>query len=84
LAELSLNRTILEEIMFRAKVIAAALGLVFCGASAAEAAKYCAAFVGGPEMKSARSQCKFSSLTACRESIRNRGGGHCYKSARLR
>ena len=70
--------------MFRTITVAAALGLFLCGASAADAAKYCASYVGGPEMKGARSQCKFSSLTACRDSIRNRGGGHCYKMARLR
>ena len=70
--------------MFRTITVAAALGLLLCGASAVDAAKYCASYVGGPEMKGARSQCKFSSLTACRESIRNRGGGHCYKMARLR
>jgi hypothetical protein len=70
--------------MFRAITVAATLSLFLCGASAADAAKYCASYVGGPEMKGARSQCKFSSLAACRESIRNRGGGHCYKKARLR
>lgn len=70
--------------MFRAITVATALGHFLCGASAADAAKYCASYVGGPEMKGARSQCKFSSLTACRESIRNRRGGHCYKMARLR
>ncbi len=69
--------------MFRAMTVVAGLSLFLCGASAADAAKYCAAYVGGPEMKHARSQCKFASMVACRESVRNRGGGHCYKMGRM-
>jgi hypothetical protein len=70
--------------MFRLITIAAALGVFLFGASPADAAKYCASYVGGPELKHARSQCKFATLTDCRASVRNRGGGHCYKMARMR
>ena len=41
----------------------------FFGASPADAAKYCASYVGGPESKHARSQCKFATLTDCRASV---------------
>jgi len=50
---------------------------------AANAATYCAKYVGGPERidSGARSQCDFATLQACRDAVRNRGGGKCYKMA---
>lgn len=69
--------------MFRAMAIVATLGLFLCGTTAADAAQYCAAYVGGQGMKRARSHCNFASLAACRESIRSSGGGHCYKMGQM-
>ena len=57
---------------------AAALAVTLGGIASADAATYCASYVGGPEKAGARSQCAFASLNACRASVRHRGGGHCY------
>ena len=57
---------------------AAALAVTLGGIASADAATYCASYVGGPEKAGARSQCVFASLNACRASVRHRGGGHCY------
>jgi hypothetical protein len=65
--------------MFRLLTMAAALGFVLCSVTSADAATYCASFVGGKEKAGARSQCVFATLNACRASVRHRGGGHCYK-----
>ncbi len=70
--------------MFRASIIATALGIMVCSTGSADAAKYCASFVGGPEKAGARSQCHFANLQACRTMVRSRGGGHCYRKASLR
>jgi len=68
--------------MFRPTTVAAVLGLVLCTAGTADAAKYCAKYVGGPErVTGPRSQCEFASLKECRASVRERGGGSCYKMA---
>jgi hypothetical protein len=69
--------------MFRPMIVATALGLVLCTAGTANAAKYCAKYVGGHERveSGARSQCEFSTLHECRVSVRDRGGGTCYKMA---
>lgn len=59
-----------------------ALGLFFGAAGVADAATYCAHYIGGKERMaegSARSQCVFHSLESCRASVRHRGGGTCYR-----
>jgi hypothetical protein len=70
--------------MFRSITIATVLGIILFGAGSADAAAYCASFVGGHEKAGARSQCVFASLDACRAHVRHRGGGHCYRKAHLR
>jgi len=70
--------------MFRPIMIAAALGIFLGTLGAANAATYCASYVGGPERETSRSQCHFSSLAECRASVRARGGGHCYRKGHLR
>jgi hypothetical protein len=69
--------------MFSPITMATVLGLIFCTMGAANAATYCAKYVGGQERvgSGARSQCEFSTLTECRASVRDRGGGTCYKMA---
>ena len=69
--------------MFRPISVATVLGLVLCTVGDANAAKYCAKYVGGQERvaSGARSQCEFSTLDECRASVRDRGGGKCYKMA---
>jgi hypothetical protein len=63
--------------------MATVLGLIFFSVGTANAATYCAKYVGGPERvgSGARSQCEFSTLAECRASVRDRGGGTCYKMA---
>lgn len=70
--------------MFRAITIATAMSVMLFSIGSADAAKYCASFVGGPEKAMSRSHCKFASLAACRDAVRTRGGGHCYKKAQMR
>ncbi len=70
--------------MLRALTMALALGVMLFGMSSAEAAKYCASYKGGPEKAEARSTCEFDSLKACRASLRERGGGKCYKQGKMR
>ncbi len=69
--------------MLRLITAATVLGLVLCTAGVANAAKYCAKYVGGQERvaSGARSQCDFATLDECRASVRDRGGGKCYKMA---
>ena len=69
--------------MFRPTTLATVLALILCTAGAANAATYCAKYVGGHERvgSGARSQCEFSTLHECRASVRERGGGSCYKMA---
>jgi hypothetical protein len=54
--------------------------------SAEAASTYCARYVGGKERttSAAHAHCDFASLKACRASLRERGGGHCYKAAKMR
>jgi hypothetical protein len=69
--------------------IVLALGVILLGIGPANATTYCGHYVGycghyvgGPERIGAgtpRSQCKFSSLQECRASVRERGGGTCYR-----
>ena len=77
----ALARLLMEEGMFRPITIAAVLSLCIVGPT--NAATYCAKYVGGQERvgSGARSQCEFSTLQACRASVRERGGGRCYKMA---
>jgi hypothetical protein len=70
--------------MYRSITIAMALCIILGGVGSADAATYCASFVGGHEKAGARSQCKFATLDACRAHVRHRGGGHCYKRTALR
>jgi hypothetical protein len=70
--------------MFRSMTIVAVLGVILYSTGPANAAAYCASYVGGPEKAHGRSTCEFATLKACRASVRNRGGGHCYKKAKLR
>jgi hypothetical protein len=70
--------------MFRSLTIAMAFVFILCGVGFADAATYCASFVGGKEKAGARSQCAFATLHACRAHVRHRGGGHCYKMTALR
>ena len=70
--------------MLRSVTMAMALGVMIFGMSSAEAAKYCASYKGGPEKAEARSTCEFDTLKACRASVRERGGGHCYKQRKMR
>jgi hypothetical protein len=72
-----------EENMFRSITIATALSIILWGVASADAATYCASYVGGHERHAARSQCVFANLHACRASVRNRGGGHCYRQGQL-
>ena len=64
--------------MLRSVIMAAALAVTLGGVSSADAATYCASYVGGKEKAGARSQCVFATMSACRASVRHRGGGHCY------
>jgi hypothetical protein len=55
-------------------------------ATDADAAAYCARFVGGKERVASgvHAHCDFACLSACRAAVRERGGGHCYKAGTLR
>jgi hypothetical protein len=72
--------------MFRSIIVAAAMGIVLCAVVPANAATYCAKYVGGPERVDSgdRSQCNFATLKECRASVRARGGGTCYNKTKLR
>ncbi len=64
--------------MLRSVAMAAALAVTLGGMASADAATFCASYVGGKEKAGARSQCVFATMSACRASLRQRGGGHCY------
>jgi len=68
--------------MFHRISAAVVLSLVFCTVDA-NAATYCAKFVGGPERVASgdRGQCDFATLKECRAAVRARGGGTCHKMA---
>ena len=70
--------------MLRSIALTAALGVMMFGAGSADAATYCARFKGGPEMATGPDQCTFASLQACRDAVRARGGGRCYKKGQMR
>jgi hypothetical protein len=70
------------------KIVATVLGAgaILCIVSSANAATYCAHYIGGPERVAAgapRSQCEFSTLKECRASVRERGGGTCYRKGHV-
>ena len=44
----------------------------------ADAAKFCAQLRGAKA--AGQPDCSFSTLDACRERVKHRGGGHCYKA----
>ena len=73
--------------MSRAIALAAILvyGAAFT-ATSADAAAYCARFVGGKERMTSgvHAHCDFASLAACRAAVRERGGGHCYKAGSMK
>ena len=70
--------------MFRPITVAAVLSIALGAIGAANAATYCASYVGGPERATSRSQCTYSSLADCRAGVRARGGGHCQQEGTLR
>jgi hypothetical protein len=72
--------------MFRSITVATAMGIILCTLASANAATYCAKYVGGPERIDSgdRSQCNFATLKECRASVRARGGGKCYNKGKLR
>jgi hypothetical protein len=49
-------------------------------ATSANAAHYCARFVGGAERSAsgAHAHCGYATLDSCRAAVRARGGGRCY------
>jgi hypothetical protein len=71
--------------MLRSVTVVTAMGIVLCALAPANAAPYCAKYVGGPERIESgdRSQCNFATLKECRASVRARGGGTCYNKAKL-
>jgi hypothetical protein len=52
-------------------------GFVLCAQDSANAAKFCAQLRGAKA--AGQPDCSFSTLDACRERVKHRGGGHCYK-----
>ena len=58
--------------MIRQITMATGLGVILCTMGAANAATYCAKYVGGHERvgSGARSQCEYSTLAECRASVR--------------
>jgi len=52
-------------------------GFVLLSPVPADAAKFCAQLRGAKA--SGEPDCSFSTLDACRERVKHRGGGHCYK-----
>jgi hypothetical protein len=74
--------------MLRLETAATVLGLCafLCPIGSANAARYCAHYIGGPERVipgSARSECEFETLKDCRASVRERGGGTCYREGHV-
>ena len=75
--------------MFHPRATATAFGMfVLLGTigSANAAVTYCAHYIGGPERVSPgapRSQCDFATLKECRASVRERGGGTCYRQGHV-
>jgi hypothetical protein len=59
-------------------------GAIVAVTDAEAASAYCARYVGGKERTTtgAHAHCDFATLEACRASVRERGGGHCYKAGK--
>jgi hypothetical protein len=53
------------------------MGLVLGPQTPAGAASFCAQLRGAKA--AGQPDCSFSTLDACRERVKHRGGGHCYK-----
>ena len=53
------------------------IGFVLSPQDSANAAKFCAQLRGATA--AGQPDCSFSTLDACRERVKHRGGGHCYK-----
>jgi len=53
------------------------VGFVLAPQEPANAAKFCAQLRGAKA--AGQPDCSFSTLDACRERVKHRGGGHCYK-----
>jgi hypothetical protein len=56
--------------------------VILWSVGSANAKTYCAHYIGGPERidpNAPRSQCAFATLADCRASVRDRGGGTCYR-----
>lgn len=74
--------------MLRPFMIATVVGIgaILTINSAEAATSYCARYTGGKERVTSgeHAHCGFASLKACRASVRERGGGHCYKAAKMR
>lgn len=54
-----------------------AMSFIFGLQGSADAAKFCAQLRGAKA--AGQPDCSFSTLDACRERVKHRGGGHCYK-----
>ena len=70
----------------QATAAASAMFVILCTMGSANAATYCAHFIGGPERVSPgapRSECEFASLKDCRAKVRERGGGTCYRQGHV-
>jgi len=70
----------------RATTVASAIFVLLCTIGSANAVTYCAHYIGGPERVSPgapRSQCDFATLQDCRASVRERGGGTCYRQGHV-
>jgi len=74
--------------MLRSLGFAAALlvSVLYTVGSAQSASMYCARFVGGTERMTSHvhAHCDYASLQSCRDAVRERGGGHCYRAGNLR
>jgi|GEM_PF-2674122 len=53
------------------------MGFVLSPQAPANAAKFCAQLRGAKA--AGQPNCSFSTIGACRERVKHRGGGHCYK-----
>ncbi len=53
------------------------MGFILYPRDSADAAVFCAQLRGAKA--AGQPDCSFSTLDACRERIKHRGGGHCYK-----
>lgn len=53
------------------------IGFALAPTTPAHAAKFCAQLRGAKA--AGQPDCSFSTLDACRERVKHRGGGHCYK-----